>query len=95
MFLNSTTVLVELNTPKGSVFSAQAASVELHTTDGVIAINPREESYLNLTQTTRITLCVGTDFLSFVLENAVAGLKGDRFTVLAESIRRVEPHTVP
>lgn len=95
MFRNSTTVLVELNTPKGIVFSAQATSVELRTTDGVIAINPREESYLNLTQATRITLCVGTDFLTFELENAVAGLKGDRFTVLAESIRRVEPHTVP
>ncbi|HZJ17109.1 MAG TPA: hypothetical protein VFD27_18795 [Chthoniobacteraceae bacterium] len=56
MFRKLKNVMVELSTPKGSVFSGQAGGVEMRTTDGVITINPREESYLNLTQTTEITL---------------------------------------
>ena len=59
----------------------------LRTTDGVIAINPQEESYLNLTQTTQITLRVGTEFLSFVLTNAAASLRDGLLTVLAEEVR--------
>lgn len=89
MFRNLTTLMVELNTPKGSVFSAQAEGVELRTTDGVIAINPQEESYLNLTHTTRITLRVGTEFFSFVLKNAAASLHDGRLTVLAEEIELI------
>ena len=87
MFRNLTTVMVELNTAKGSVFSGEAGAVELRTTDGVIAINPQEESYLNLTQTTQITLRIGTEFLGFVLENAAASLRDGRLTVLAENIQ--------
>ena len=86
MFRKLTTVTVELNTPEGSVFSGQAGGVELRTTDGVIAINPREESYLHLTQTTQITLRIGTEFLSFVLKNAAASLRDGRLTVIAEGI---------
>lgn len=84
MFRKLKNVMVELSTPKGSVFSGLAGGVELRTTDGVIAINPREESYLNLTQTTLITLRVGTEFLSFALKNAAASLRDGRLTVLAE-----------
>ena len=87
MFRNLKTVSVELSTPKGSVFSGHAGAVELRTTDGVIAINPQEESYLNLTETTQITLRVGAEFLSFVLKNAAASLRDGRLTVLAEDIR--------
>jgi F0F1-type ATP synthase epsilon subunit len=87
MFRDLKNLMVELNTPEGSVFSGQAEGVELRTTDGVITINPRKESYLNLTQTTRITLRVGTEFLDFVLKNAAASLRDDRLTVLAEDIR--------
>ena len=86
MFRKLTSVMVELSTPKGSVFSGQAGGVELLTTDGVIAINPLDESYLNLTQTTQITLRVGTEFLTFVLKNAAASLREGRLTVLAEEI---------
>ena len=86
MFRKLKNVMVELSTPKGSVFSGQAGGVELRTTDGVIAINPREESYLNLTQTTQITLRVGTAFLSFVLKNAAASLRDGQLTVIAEEI---------
>ena len=87
MFRNLKTVSVELSTPKGSVFSGHAGAVELRTTDGVIAINPQEESYLNLTETTQITLRVGTEFLSFVLKNAAASLRDGRLTVLAKEVR--------
>jgi F0F1-type ATP synthase epsilon subunit len=45
MFRKLPTLMVELNTPKGRVFSGQARAVELRTTDGVIAINLQEESY--------------------------------------------------
>ncbi len=91
MFRKLKTFMVELNTPKGSVFSGQAGSVELRTTNGVIAINAREESYLNLTQTTQITVRVGTEFLSFVLKNAAASLRDGRLTVLAEEIHEAQP----
>ena len=91
MLSKSPTVMVELTTAKGTVFSAQADGVELRTTDGVIAINPLEESYLHLTHTTRITLRVGTEFHTFALENAAASLREGRLTVLAETIHQVEP----
>ena len=54
MFRNLTTVSVELATPRGAVFSGHAGGVEMRTTGGTIAINPCEESYLNLTGTTEI-----------------------------------------
>ena len=91
MFRKMKKVMVELSTPNGTVFSGEAGGVELRTTDGVIAIKPREESYLHLTQTTQITLRVGTEFLTFALENAAASLRDGRLTVLAEKIRKVEP----
>ena len=87
MFRKTKSVRVELSTPQGSVFSGQAGGVELLTTDGVIAIHPQDESYLNLTQTTQITLRVGTEFLSFVLKNAAASLREGRLTVLAEEVQ--------
>ena len=87
MFRNLKNVMVELRTPKGSVFCGEAGGVEMRTTDGVIAINPQDESYLNLTETTQITLRVGAEFLSFVLKNAAASLRDGRLTVLAEEIQ--------
>jgi len=86
-------IMVELNTPKGSVFSGETGGVELRTTDGVIAINPQEVSYLHLTQTTHITLRIGSVFRTFDLENAAASLREGRLTVLAEEIHEVEPAT--
>jgi len=91
MFRKLKSIMVELNTAKGSVFSGQADWVELRTTDGVIAINPQEVSYLHLTQTTHITLRIGPVFRTFDLENAAVGLRQGRLTVLAEKIREVEP----
>jgi len=64
--------------------------VEMRTTDGAIAINPQDESYLNLTRTTEITLRVGTEFLRFMLKNAAASLREGRLTVLAEEIYAAE-----
>ena len=94
MFSKFKNVWVELNTPRGSVFSGQAGGVELLTTDGVIAINPREESYLNLTHITQITLRVGTQFLSFVLKNAAASLRDGQLTVLAEEVEPMPASSV-
>jgi len=91
MFRKLKSLMIELNTANGSVFSGQADGVELRTTDGAIAINPQDESYLNLTETTQITLRVGAEFLTFALENAAASLREGRLTVLAETIRQVEP----
>jgi F0F1-type ATP synthase epsilon subunit len=86
MFRKLKNVLVELRTPRGSVFSGSAAGVELRTTDGVIAINPRDESYLNLTETTQITIRLETEFLTFVLKNAAASLREGQLIVIAEEI---------
>jgi F0F1-type ATP synthase epsilon subunit len=93
MFRKFKTVMVELNTSRGSVFSGSADGVELRTTDGAIAINPREESYLNLTHTTELTLRVGTGFIHFALKNAAASLRQGRLTVLAEEVHEVQAAT--
>jgi F0F1-type ATP synthase epsilon subunit len=90
MFRKFKTVIVELNTPRGSIFSGSASGVELRTTDGAIAINPREESYLSLTHTTELTLRVGTEFICFGLKNAAACLRNGRLTVLAEEIHEAK-----
>ena len=95
MFRKLKTVMIELNTPKRRVFSGRAESVELRTTDGVIAINPREESYLSLTQTTQITLRVGKKFLNFSLKNAAASLRAGQLTVLAEEAVPMADAPVP
>ena len=86
MFRQPKNVMVELSTPKGSVFSGRAKGVEIRTTDGQIAINPCEESYLHLTQVTHVTLRIGTKFRSFALRNAAASLRRGQFTVIAEEI---------
>ena len=85
---------VELSTPSGRVFSATATSIDVRTEDGSVHITAREESYLNMLNATEITLQTADGPCVFMLENAVAGLKGRTFTVLAESIRRVEPEAL-
>ena len=82
---------VELSSPSGRVFTATASSIDLRTEDGSVHITSREESYLNMIHATEITIQTADGSCVFLLENAVAGLKGRTFTVLAESIRRVEP----
>jgi hypothetical protein len=71
-----------------------ASGIDVHTKDGSIHITPREESYLNMVHATEITLQTAEGPCVFVLENAVAGLKGRTFTVLAERIRRIEPEAL-
>jgi F0F1-type ATP synthase epsilon subunit len=93
MFRKFNTVMVELNTPRGSVFSGPADGVELRTTDGAIAINPRGESYLNLTHAAEITLRVGPGFIRFALKNAAASLRQGRLSVLAEEVQEVKAAT--
>ena len=61
MFRDFKTLLVELNTPTGSVFAGPA---EGGSYGRRYWHQPSEESYLNLTRTTRITLRVGTEFLT-------------------------------
>ena len=90
-----TNLLVELSTPSGPFFSASASAIDVHTEDGSIHITPRQESYLSMIHATQITLHTADGPCVFELENAVAGLKGQTFTVLAGSIRRVEPDIAP
>ncbi len=81
---------VELSTPSGPFFSATASAIDVHTEEGSIHITPREESYLNMIHATEITLHTADGPCVFEMENAVVGLTSRTFTVLAESIRRVE-----
>jgi len=81
---------VDLNTPKGCIFSGHADDAELRATDGVITVQLAKQSYLNLTETTQITLRVGTEFSTYVLKNAAASLRDGRLTVLAEEICKIE-----
>ena len=82
---------VELNTASGRFFTGIATSIDVRTEDGSVHIGPNEESYLNMVHATEITLQTADGPCVFVLENAAAGLTGRTFSVLAESIRRVEP----
>ena len=84
-------MIVELNTPGGNTFSGSAGGVEMRTTDGAITLRPGEESYLNLTHATQVVLRIGTEFVTFEIENAAASFRDGRLTILAETIRRVEP----
>jgi F0F1-type ATP synthase epsilon subunit len=84
---------VELRTATGPVFSGQVNAVGLQTGDGLIAIDPREESYLNFSRTTEITLREGNTFRTFVLSNATASLRNGKLTVLAEGI--TPPAAIP
>ena len=86
---------VELNTASGRVFTGIATSIDVRTQDGSVHIGPNEESYLNMVHATEITLQTVDGPCVFVLENAAAGLTDRTFTVLAESIRRVEPEALP
>ena len=89
-----TDITVELSTPSGPFFTATATAIDVHTEDGSIHITPHEESFLNMILATEITLQTADGSCVFMLENAVAGLTGRTFTVLAESIRRVEPEVL-
>lgn len=82
---------VELSTPSGLLFTATASSIDVRTEDGSVHITAREQSYLSSIHATEITLQTADGPCVFVLENAVAGLKGRTFTALAQSIRRIEP----
>lgn len=81
---------VELSTPAGCVFTAFASSIDLQTQAGSIRITSGEESHLNMVHVTEITLQTAKGPYGFTLENAVAGLNGTRFTVLAEHIHRIK-----
>ena len=85
---------VELNTASGRVFTGIATAIDVRTQDGSVHIGPNEESYLNMVHATEITLQTADGPCVFRLENSVAGLKGRTFTILAESIRRVEPKAI-
>ena len=91
---NMNDLTVELSTPSGLFFSATASAIDVRTEDGSVHITPRDESYLNMLHATEITLQTADGHCVFLLENAVAGLKGRTFTVLAERIRRIEPEAI-
>ncbi|HEX8311641.1 MAG TPA: hypothetical protein VF614_10010 [Chthoniobacteraceae bacterium] len=82
---------VELSTPRGLFFSATASAIDVNTGGGSIHITAWDESYISLLNATEITLQTAAGPCVFMLENAGAGLQGRSFTVLAESIRRIEP----
>ncbi len=85
------TLSVELSTPKGRVFAANASSIDLRTEEGSVHLNSSEGRFLNLIHATEITLRTSEGIFAFGLKNAVAGLNGTTLSVLAESIRRIEP----
>ena len=82
---------VQLSTATGCVFSGNASSLDLRTEEGSIHINSNEENFVSMVHTTEVTVQTPDGPRVFALDNAVAGLKGHRFTVLAESVRLIEP----
>ncbi len=84
---------VQLSTATGCVFSGSALSLDLRTANGSIHLNSNEESFLNMLHATEVTVQTPDGPMVFTLDNAVAGLKGHNFTVLAESVRLIVPGT--
>ena len=84
-------LIVELSTPAGPVFTANASSIDVRTEGGCFHLNSGERNFLNLIHATEITCRTADGTSVFALKNAVAGLNGGTFTVLAESIRRIQP----
>ena len=85
---------VQLSTATGCVFSGSATSLDVRTDSGSIHVNSNEESFLNMLHATEVTVQTPDGPRVFALDNAVAGLKGHNFTVLAESVRLIEPETL-
>ncbi len=81
------TLFVELQTPHGVLLEGATESVEMRTSDGIIEIRPGQDSHLSLVRTTEITLRMGGEVLRYALENAAAGLRDGRLTILAETAR--------
>lgn len=81
------TVAIEISTPAGVFFAGPSSAVDLHSIDVAIHIEPTGESYLTLLRLTEITIRQGSEFLSFLLENATASVKVGQLIVLAENIR--------
>jgi hypothetical protein len=81
---------VDLNCPRGSVFSDVADNVELHTGDGSSSFNPEGEAYMNLQEGAHVRFRVGSRFISFALDNAVARMRNGRLSIMAERVRRCE-----
>lgn len=84
---------VQLSTATGCVFSGSALSIDVRTDAGSIHVNSNEEGFLNMLHATEVTIQTPGGPQVFALDNAVAGLKGHRFTVLAESVRLIEAET--
>ena len=89
------TLTVELNTPDGPFFAANASSIDVRTKDGCFHVNSDDESFLNMIHATEVTCQTPEGTHVFELANAVAGIKGRSFIVLAESIRRIKPGGAP
>lgn len=81
------TLYVELHTPHGVLLEGATEGVEMRTNDGIIEIRPGQDSQLSLVRTTEITLRMGVKVLRYSLENAAAGLRDGRLTILAETAR--------
>lgn len=81
---------VKLSTATGCIFSGSASSLDVRTDDGSIHINSNEESFLSMVHATEVTVQTPDGPRVFALDNAVAGLKGHIFTVLAESIHPLD-----
>ena len=85
---------VQLSTATGCVFSGSASSLDLRTEDGSIRVNSNKESFLNMLHATEVTVQTWDGPRVFSLDDAVAGLKGHRFTVLAESVLLIVAETI-
>ncbi len=85
---------VELSTAAGGFYSGIASSLDVRTDDGSIHVNSSEESFLSMIHATELTVQTAAGPLVFGLENAVASLKGRTFTVLAQSLRLIEPEPI-
>ena len=85
----SNSVLVELMTPKGKVFSGRAAAVRFSPANAVVQLESGAASFIGLINSGELVLRIGNKFQFFSVLRGSASIREGRLTVLAETITPV------
>ena len=78
-------ITVEVSTPRGLFYTAEAADATLATGEGSVHFASGSDNHLYAPKRTRLVVRTGTEFHTLVMENASVHFHDQRLTVIAES----------
>ena len=84
-------VVVQLATPRGSIFRGRVSAAEFAPASGVVQLQAEGVTYFSLVQTAEVALRIGKRMRYFLAVNASVGIEDGRLTVVAEVIQRSLP----